>query len=660
MNNTQIMMNVDVEKVCRVITSFFEKLTVKQRDLIESGNPDTASKILIAELLAELLSAITNAYQALIHLKKIDINQENVLLDKTIMHIFQQALGVPEGAHSASSEKLAKLMSKEVLESVSKEKDATEPARETPPRRLNHMIRHAIEFFKLVLKKGKNIFYVHAYKSRAAKDEWDEIMNNIDSYLSGKKEKSDSLEKVVQAVLKSQTTEVLEPLLDEVKEEEFDLIQSSLKIEVIGSYVAGLIEEEVHSIKTSDKERSMNLNRAKDKIREFLTRTLARSFIHRIVAQLRAKYQNPESSKVDTQVLIVDVKTLLDNPIMSGSDRTLSTTKEEKLSFSKQLSDLIYSHVSETSDEKPSSKLMTSEKEKNIYTDICSRVRGFLSIMKWWNKIQIDDDTNDVVTAIVSNETTKKHLCGLIVEDIPVRSEDTTKREEQEKGEERVRSGEKEREEKEREEREREEREKEEKEREENDREEKQREEREREERVREERESKERVREERESKEKVLSEDREREGPYLSWHQVSGGSSERSERPNFDKMQYKMSLRIIVDKLMSRVIKDSKIPNLDWNQEMVDGVFQCIWAEFEHDDFVITTEHLQTVDKLIYRKLRRIWGKASNMLVLFRMEDRTIQKCVAASITHHLLPKRRNVFRRVLANVGQVLCFRK
>ena len=184
--------------------------------------------------------------------------------------------------------------------------------------------------------------------------------------------------------------------------------------------------------------------------------------------------------------------------------------------------------------------------------------------------------------------------------------------------------------------------------------------EKERKEREREEREREGREREEREREEKVLSDERQREGRVLSGDRVSGGSSKRSERQDFDKMKYKMSLRIIVDKLMSRVIRDSKIPNLDWNQEMVDGVFQFIWAEFEHDDFVITTEHLQKVDKLIYRKLRRIWGKASNMRVLFRMEDRTIQKCVAASITHHLLPKRRSVFRRVLANVGQVLCFRK
>lgn len=86
--------------------------------------------------------------------------------------------------------------------------------------------------------KRKNVFTKHRtarpdmVNDDTPANEREDLMN---TYFppSERSELRGSLEKVMQDVLTNQATEILEPHLDEVKEEEYGLIQSSLKIEVI-------------------------------------------------------------------------------------------------------------------------------------------------------------------------------------------------------------------------------------------------------------------------------------------------------------------------------------------------------------------------------------------------------------------------------------------
>ena len=622
---------VTADNLRPLVQTFLEKLTPEQWTLIKVGTPDDATLILMAELIVKLINAIIDAVLAGIRSIKDDIKKETILhcLTNTMTLTFTQVLEVPEDVQSTGSSKLAKLMAKEVAERINStiaSQNSEEPIKErvTPPSRLNTMINHFNQMLSDFMCKGCLCITQRA-KSLPTTEEDDheeeeEGDETMDCPVVEKVKSNDSMEKVVQDILKKEVDDIMHILLNEVEEDEYDILQSesSLNIEIIGEYVARSIMKESQSSESSEAGMKLCLEKSKLKIRSFLSNLFAMSCINKMVAQLRETYQKDKTSESSQSIqsLICDIETLLikADVIPSGDELpgTKSASKIEDPSFSRELCDLIYSHLSSGSTKKTRSKSVP-RRHTAIYSDIGKRVKAFLSLMKWWSNMRVSSHSNKVMTALMNSESfSQTHLAGvsLMSEERPTSSVERPL-----VSEERSRSS------------------------------------------VRRPLVSEEgpRLSVER----PIVSKERSRSSvrcPIISGERSTRSESKHPESTDESSRKHTyMSVGVIIEKLMARISRKSKMAEVVRMENIINDVFEAAWTQVEDEELTITKTQLEKLDKYIYKDLCKKWGCAENMMLSFKLDDPVIETFIAASLKHHLMTKRKNVFHRFLSTLGNV-----
>ncbi|KAM7397898.1 hypothetical protein PAMA_005978 [Pampus argenteus] len=141
-----------------------DSLTEDEWELLKLGCPDDATKMLIAELLLEIVQAATN--NILVNLKKnrgkkMSENGLQVNLGNTLAQTFAEALNMEDQVQCLSSKRLTSLVTEEVEQSVKSilsaqiSADAEIKEHITPPDRLNRMLKHASKMLKIFARKVK-------------------------------------------------------------------------------------------------------------------------------------------------------------------------------------------------------------------------------------------------------------------------------------------------------------------------------------------------------------------------------------------------------------------------------------------------------------------------------------------------------------------------
>ena len=158
------MQEVRIEIFRPPIQTFVNRMTEDQWTLLKSGSPDNATKILLAELLLEIIQAVTNSFLASVKNTCVIISEEQVQakLGDTLAQSFAEALDMKDQHQCVSSERLTNLLAKEVTKSVSSALSNDNTAESgvsqhvTPPSRLNNMITHTSKMLKkFVARCGK-------------------------------------------------------------------------------------------------------------------------------------------------------------------------------------------------------------------------------------------------------------------------------------------------------------------------------------------------------------------------------------------------------------------------------------------------------------------------------------------------------------------------
>eukprot|EP00064_Thunnus_orientalis_P025141 superscaffoldBa00011999_g25471 len=155
------MLEVTVEIFRPPIQTFVNRMTEDQWTLLRSGSPDNATKILLAELLLEMIQAMTNLFLGYLKNTSVIISEEQVQakLGDTLVQSFAEALDIKDQHQCVSSERLTNLLAKEVTQSVSSALSADKTTESgmsqhiTRPARLNNMINHTSKMLKKFVKK---------------------------------------------------------------------------------------------------------------------------------------------------------------------------------------------------------------------------------------------------------------------------------------------------------------------------------------------------------------------------------------------------------------------------------------------------------------------------------------------------------------------------
>ncbi len=597
-----------------LIESFFERMTAEQWRILKLGTPDDATKMMLAELLLDLISLVSESLVSALKQDKSGntvISEERVLssLGETISQTLAQVLDVKDKVHCVSTERLTKLIVKEVAESVnsalSASKDTLESVmtpRVTPPHRLNTMVGHACKMVKAFMAKMKGLCTPQPRKERASpilttpppdRQEDQEDLEVADSedhcqsparslepepaeQVSGGSEDSLLIEtsKAVQEIISKEVHEITEPLLDDMTDSEFEWLQTASfqEIKVISDDIAQSIVEEINSLEESDEttatltleeKTKLALRGVRQKINNFFAKTFAKMHIHRIVAQLKAKFSTDSDveSRQSMPSLVASVDSLLTEDAEKkpgGYEVRLSRTLEsisngKVLVFSKVLSDFLYRHlmpeiVPEQITQRGRCRIVTVAPSRDaVYGEIKGKVWRFLALMGWWLSTQARTHSDRVTYAIKDTEalTPTPDIRGSVLD------QDATQ--------------------------------------------------------------------------------------------------TERN----------KMSVRILLMKLLSRTMMKTKVNATFVKPEIVvQRLHEKILAEVEGADLYITPETFKNLDKAIFKDLSKKWGSAESVLVSLCLNEPVIENCVVAAFKRHLMtpPKKRSAIYRFFSSVGKAI----
>ncbi|KAL3047866.1 hypothetical protein OYC64_021933 [Pagothenia borchgrevinki] len=131
-------------------------------------------------------------------------------------------------------------------------------------------------------------------------------------------------------------------------------------------------------------------------------------------------------------------------------------------------------------------------------------------------------------------------------------------------------------------------------------------------------------------------------------------------EAPVSVSSKAKMEVRVLVQKLVTRLFKNAKV-NFDVGNAVgiVESLLEKVWAKVEGESFTVTPDTFQTLDKLVYKDLVRIWGCAESVLVIFNMEGSSEENCIVSIFKARLMrqPKKLGAVCKFFRSVGKAIC---
>lgn len=120
-----------------------------------------------------------------------------------------------------------------------------------------------------------------------------------------------------------------------------------------------------------------------------------------------------------------------------------------------------------------------------------------------------------------------------------------------------------------------------------------------------------------------------------------------------------KTSVRILVQKLVSRILNKAKVNSTFGNQETtVEQLFEKVWAEVKDLYFEITPENYKNHDKAIFKALCRKRGCAEALLANMTLENSLLDFYIVWSYKNHLMTplKKHSAICRFFSTMGKVI----
>ncbi|CAB1434941.1 unnamed protein product [Pleuronectes platessa] len=366
-------MDINAETVRPYFESFFTKLTAEQWERLKSCKPDEATTFMLAELLLNLMTSVSNAIVKRRPRSPVSEDKVRSILGDTL----NNSLSPGSTTTSESLDKLTDLVVEEVTETVNSTLSASSicvssekpiPTRLINPAKVQQMICYACESLKTDGRINQLVKQSWAISSEEQDPSDDPILvsrTSSSSYSSRVSSKSgssseggstassvDSVKRLVQETINESLTDITDF---------FNEFNDSLSLNSLFSSEIDLaLDEIIESISeesTNGKEypeTNFSNGKAMGKINRLFIKTFAAAGTLQILSKVAKKFnENPKfTSRKAMQSLIASIDAvLLEKEKPGGGNessafKTLEKPRSEKvIVFTKQLSDLIYSHI---------------------------------------------------------------------------------------------------------------------------------------------------------------------------------------------------------------------------------------------------------------------------------------------------------------------------
>ena len=352
---------ITIDMVRPHIQAFSEGLTGVQWELLESGKPDEATKFALAELLLNLITTLTGVLVKQLK-SNVCISEELVLdsISEPVSQGFAEVLNISlcSSFRSSSLEKLTSSLGEEVTVSVNTTQllSSSSPPRSkrvTPTNKLNKMVSYACKLLKKFAGKMKTLCCVRKVRVSIA-----DLEVEITSQSSSSKE-SVMGEKIksVNEIIKKEVSEITDVILDVLPDAEYTLLQSQSSLEIKNAADAifrfAVKTEQAESEGTSPK-RINSAGSVKRRIKNFIVETFGKAYIHRIVAQTRARFYPTATAKSKEELQALSAS--IDVVLLTKGDANQNRSSANNLTLTQELSDLLYTHITPPTYNNPYSK----------------------------------------------------------------------------------------------------------------------------------------------------------------------------------------------------------------------------------------------------------------------------------------------------------------
>lgn len=383
-----------------LIRSFLERTTAEQWRSFLSNSADDATKVLLAELILEIIAALSNSVVALMNSRR-PKTEERLMseLELSLPQTFSEALGIPDEVDNVSLKSLTGVIHEEVKYNLMSGGKAGITKRLTPVARLNAMTDQLTRLFHKFSDKIKTFIAPRPSKSKTVTSE-------------GSKKSSSS-----QAIgqINDVLSDIIHPLLEDVPNSEELLKEVSWEIQEVAN-------KTVCKICGVRSRKSSAFKNIRKKIQSLLSKYFAKVCLMRTLTHLKKKHSQETSALGDS---VESILNSLTSQLMEYN-RDQKTESEDSfllmfkdlhddkvLVFSQELSDLIYRHA--LPEPLPRSLLRSSFEQNSfafaskskVHADVWSKTWIFMVLMNWFLTTQMNSLTDRLTLLLVGKSASR-------------------------------------------------------------------------------------------------------------------------------------------------------------------------------------------------------------------------------------------------------------
>lgn len=456
------MSEVTLQEMSPLVQSFISSMTPEKLKMLRTGCPDDSTKILLAEMLLEIISAVSKLVLAGMKGKRTAVQDVKPTSCHLLPVLIAEALDVqkPVWAYCESTESLISMMHEEIAENVNlslsrkSSRAALMSTRIMPHSKLNTMVTHACKMLRNIIKLCATPLIRCKKQPRtesaatALDDSWHKQVTaradtcqpplsaiNLDSLqvivsnesqrrmrdspsTSGETAKSTKLE-----VLEQEVRVLTESLLDDLTSTEVKWLQSKScpEMEVLANFAEEILNS---SVSGDSRPKQTPPPTMKKKVKNFFNKHIAKVMLLRTAAKLRNKFTGDldASGIKSVKSLASAVESLLqaDGEQQNGNQdlvietlKNVSSDSDLSQAFEQQCTELLYQKLTEEqrrgSSSGRSSCSVKSLSVRPSRTSMCAciqdQVRMYLTITAWWLNTQAGGQSKRVSLILMDSET---------------------------------------------------------------------------------------------------------------------------------------------------------------------------------------------------------------------------------------------------------------
>ncbi|KAK2818737.1 hypothetical protein Q5P01_024298 [Channa striata] len=349
-------------------------------------------------------------------------------MENKFIQTFFEVLDIKD--RCASLQELATLIILEVKEVINSAlhslKEPTKPikGRITPPNRVSAMVKHVLEILKTFGAKiktfctsvpysegGRTVFTGDMKEKLEVIDDSGITQEATDTSMESGASVSE-ISRAVQEAIRQELTESIDPLLDELSDTDYSLLQSesSQEIRIAADEIAKLFVKETDSLKqygsaapspNIQKKYITCMDKIVSKIKTFFAKMFAKSSVQSILAHLRSDLK--KGPKAESKESIRSLADRVESLILTeggGEDKGESQVFEfsrfknvfsgEIPTITEELTNLFHSHFQQG-----------APLDSGAYTTIKNRICCYLGLTNWWLNNEVNNFCEKVILALM-------------------------------------------------------------------------------------------------------------------------------------------------------------------------------------------------------------------------------------------------------------------